>query len=368
MERLDAVVIGAGVVGLAVGRALALAGRDVVILEQHDTFGAETSSRNSEVIHAGLYYRPGGLRATLCVCGKQLLYQYCRERHIPHLQCEKLVVGHGAGDIDRLRALQETARQNGVDDVTLISGVEATQLEPALTCDAALHSPSTGIIDSHTLMVSLFGDIEDAGGTVAFNASVIAGSIIEGGVGLSIGGGETFDAVANLVVNCAGLHADKVARSITGLNPQSVPTIRPAKGQYFSYSGPAPFTRLIYPLHTKDSQGVHYTRDLAGQARLGPDIRWDAPLGDYAVDEARKEYFADSVRRFWRDIDADRLHPGYAGQRPKAGGPGEEGDFIIAGPDAHGATGYVGLYAIESPGLTACLAIGRYVAAMVGGS
>lgn len=361
-ERVDVVVVGAGVVGLAVARALAIAGRDVVVVEQHDAFGTETSARNSEVIHAGIYYRPGGLRARLCVAGKRLLYEYCRSRAVAHANCEKLIVANGESEAAKLEALTGVAAQNGVDDLRLVSGAEAGRLEPGLKCEAALLSPSSGIVDSHGLMLALLGDLENAGGVLSVSSPAESGAVVDGGVALDVGGAEPLRLVARLVVNCAGLHADKLARAITGLDRTRIPSIRPAKGQYFTVTGKAPFTRLIYPLHSADSQGVHYTRDLGGQARLGPDISWDAPLGDYSVDESRREAFFNAVRRFWPDLRLDSLHPGYAGQRPKATGPGEEGDFLILGPSDHGTPGYIGLYAIESPGLTSCLAIGEHVA------
>lgn len=364
MERVDTIVIGAGVVGLAVARALGEAGREVMVLERHAHFGSETSSRNSEVIHAGIYYRPGGLRAQLCHPGKELLYDYCQERHIPYDRCGKLVVAHNDEEIKKLNAIIDNARQCGVTDLEIIDRAEAQKLESALACHAALLSPSSGIIDSHTLMLTLIGDLENAGGALVVNAPVVSGQVVDNGIALSIGGDDPIDLEARLVVNCGGLYADQVAQSIVGLSADHIVALRPAKGQYFTYSGKAPFSRLIYPLHTKDSQGVHYSRDLGGQARLGPDISWHAPLGDYEVDEARRMVFAEAAQRFWPDLDPEQLHPGYAGQRPKTAGPGEEGDFRIIGPETHGTPGYIGLYGIESPGLTSCLAIGRFVEAM----
>lgn len=364
IERVDVVVIGAGVIGLAVARSLALAGRQVLVLEKQDAFGTETSARNSEVIHAGIYYRPGGLRATLCVEGKTKLYSYCRERGVNYLNCEKLIVATTDAEVEKLHSVWANAEANGVFDLTLISGEDARTLEPGLSCVAALRSPSTGIVDSHGLMLAMLGDLENAGGVLSLLSPVIGGRIIDDGVELDIGGDEPITIAASLVINSAGLYADQVARSISGLDAAFIPALRPAKGQYFTYSGKAPFSRLIYPLHSPDSQGVHYTRDLGGQARLGPDIRWDAPLGDYSVDPLRLEQFAHEVARFWPDLDPTRLNPGYAGQRPKATGPGEEGDFLIYGPQTHGTRGYIGLYAMESPGLTSSLAIGDYVAAL----
>ena len=364
-EAVDVVVVGAGVIGLAVARALALAGREVVVVERNALFGAETSSRNSEVIHAGIYYRPGGLRARLCVEGKAKLYAFCRDRGVDHLRCEKLIVATDPAGVEDLRALAGVARRNGVNDLTLISGAEAGMLEPGLRCVGALLSPSSGIIDSHGLMLALLGDLENAGGAIAFSSPVVAGRVTEEGIDLTLGGAEPMTLLARLVVNSAGLWADALARSISGLDPAFIPSLRPAKGQYFTVTGKAPFSRLIYPLHTADSQGVHYTRDLGGQARLGPDIRWDAQLGDYAVEEARAAMFHAAVSKFWPALRLEQLQPGYAGQRPKATGPGEEGDFIILGPRDHGTQGYVGLYAMESPGLTSCLAIADYVASLV---
>lgn len=363
-ERVDAVVIGAGVIGLAVARALALAGREVMVLERHDAFGTETSSRNSEVIHAGIYYRPGGLRARLCVRGKELLYAYCRERGVAHANCQKLIVANGAAEAARLAPLKSVAEENGVHDLHIIDGAEATRLEPGLACDAALVSPSSGIIDSHGLMLAFLGDIENAGAMLALSSPVAGGRVVDGGVELDIAGAEPMTLCAHLVVNSAGLWADRVARGVAGLDALKIPAQRPATGRYFTCTGKAPFQRLVYPLHTPDSQGVHYTRDLGGQARLGPDIGWDAPLGDYAVDAALGDAFFKAARRFWPDLKRDQLNAGYAGQRPKTTGPGEEGDFVILGPGAHGTPGYIGLYGMESPGLTSCLAIAEHVAGL----
>ncbi len=364
-ERVDVAVIGAGVIGLAIARALSLKGREVVLLEREETFGSVTSSRNSEVIHAGIYYRPGGLRARFCHPGKQMLYAYARAHGVGHLNCEKLIVAHDEDGVDKLRKIIETATANGVDDLELISGKAAEALEPGLSAYAAIRSPSSGIVDSHGLMLALLGDFEDAGGAFARSAPVIGGLAANGRVRLDIGGADAMALDCALVVNSAGLYADAVARSIEGLNADFIPAQRPATGQYFVYGGKPPFSRLIYPLHMPDSQGVHYTRDLGGQGRLGPDISWDAALGDYAVDEGRREDFANQCRRFWPDLDAERLIPGYAGQRPKTTGPGEEGDFRIFGPAIHGDAGYVGLYGMESPGLTSCLAIAAYVSEMI---
>lgn len=361
-EAVDAVVIGAGVIGLAVGRALAKAGREVFILEKNEAFGEETSARNSEVIHAGLQYRPGGVRASLALKGRDMLYAFCAEHNVSHSRCGKLLVATSAEDIPKLTALKENAENNGVDDLTIISAEEASALEPGLRSFGAIRSPSSGIVDSHGLMLALLGEVENHGGALALSSPVTGGRVASDGIELEVGGADPVTLKAKTVVNCGGLWSDRVARSIAGIPDETIPHLKYGKGQYFTYAGKAPFSRLIYPLPAPDSQGVHYTRDLGGQGRLGPDISWDAPLGDYSVDERKREAFAEQARRFWPDIDAGRLQPGYAGQRPKATGPGEEGDFRIAGPRDHGARGYIGLYAIESPGLTSCLAIGELVA------
>lgn len=368
MEKIDVIVVGAGVVGLAVARALALSGREVVVLEQHQSFGTETSSRNSEVIHAGLHYRPGGKRAEFCVAGKKLLYDYCAERHIPHERCEKLIVAQNAEEAGRLDDLIKTAQANGVNDLEKLTGSEARTLEPELQCVAAVLSPSSGIIDSHGLMLALVGDIENTNGAIAYASPLLSGSIENDCVGLCVGGQDPIELNANLVVNCAGLYADRVAMAIEGLDQNTIPKIRPAKGQYFTYSGPAPFQRLIYPLHTNDSLGVHYSRDIGGGVRFGPDITWDVSFGDYSVDEEKRTSFFLDVRKFWPKIEESRLSPGYAGLRPKLSAPGIEGDFQIKKSLNANGIGYIGLYGIESPGLTSCLAIGGHIAAMAGAS
>ncbi|MHA7870997.1 MAG: NAD(P)/FAD-dependent oxidoreductase [Hyphococcus sp.] len=356
-ERLDAIVIGAGVIGLAVARALALAGREVVVIEKHARIGEETSSRNSEVIHAGIQYRPGGVRASLAVKGRDALYAFCASRGVNHARCGKLLVAIGQAEVSQLAELQATAAANGVDDLALISGEKAAMLEPGIRCDAALLSPSSGVVDSHGLMLALQGDLENAGGVLALCSPVRKGRVLGDDVELEIGAAQSVSVRARTVINCAGLWSDRVARRIDGLPPETIPTLRYGKGQYFSYSGPAPFSRLIYPLPSPDSQGVHYTRDLGGQAKLGPDITFVDSNEDYAVDPSRRSAFAAAARRFWPDLEADRLVPGYAGIRPKLKGPGEEGDFLFSDIKHHGVTGYLGLYGVESPGLTTCLAV-----------
>ena len=360
-ERIDVVVIGAGVVGLAIGRAFARAGRDVIVLEKNAAFGEETSSRNSEVIHAGLYYKADGYRARFCHPGKLQLYEFCRTHHVAFENCGKLIVAFGDDEVTQLGALQILAVENGVSDLELLSRAEALALEPALECDAALLSPSTGIIDSHGLMLALLGDMEDAGGALALNAPVESGRVHADGVRLVIGGEGAMELDAALVINAAGLWSDRVAHSIDGVPKETIPQLYYGKGQYFAYRGAAPFSRLIYPVPGPDSLGAHYTRDLGGQAKLGPDLTYVDSNTDYSVDAARRDDFAASVRRFWPDLDSERLLPGYAGIRPKSEGAGVEGDFVIHGAQTHGIASYIGLYGIESPGLTSCLAIADYV-------
>lgn len=365
VERVDIVVVGAGVVGLATARALALTGREVIVLERHDAIGVETSSRNSEVIHAGIQYDPAGMRARLAVRGRDALYDYCANRGVDHKRCGKLLVAVGEAETARLPGVIKNAERNGVDDLQIIDSAEACRMEPGLSCDAAIYSPSSGIVDSHGLMLALLGDLEAAGGMLASRAPVVKGVIGESAVDIEIGGDAPILLRANMIVNCAGLWADRVARSIDGVPPKTVPTLKYAKGQYFTYSGKAPFERLIYPLPSADSQGVHYTCDLGGQAKLGPDISYVSSNTDYDVDEARRDAFADAAKRFWPGLEPERLTPGYAGIRPKLRGPGEEGDFMFSDASAHGLANYLGLYGIESPGLTTCLAIAEHAAQLV---
>ena len=366
-EHVDCVVIGAGVVGLAVARALALAGREVLVLEAQETFGTQTSARNSEVIHAGIYYPAGSLKARLCVAGRQMLYDYCAERGVNHQRCGKLIVAGNAAQVDELRAIQARAVANGVADLQWLSREQALALEPQLDCQAALLSPSTGIIDSHGLMLSLLGDVENAGGLLATHSKVKSIAALDGQaqaaikIEVSSGDGDT-TLIARSVVNAAGLGAIALAHATFGLPPAHRPPLptRWAKGSYFSLAGRAPFSRLIYPVVERDSPslGVHLTLDLGGQAKFGPDVQWvDAP-DEYTVDPARADAFYAEVRHYWPALPDGALQPGYVGYRPKLTGPGEPAvDFRIEGPREHGVAGLVNLLGIESPGLTSCLAI-----------
>lgn len=374
MDKLDAVVIGAGVVGLAVARALAQAGRDVVVLEKERAIGTGVSARNSEVVHAGLYYPTGSLKAQLCVRGKALLYELCATHGVAVKMCGKLVVATDEAQLTGLHALLAKAQANGVP-AELLSAAQAQAMEPALNCLAALHSPTTGIVDSHGLMLALQGDLERAGGCVAFESAVVGGRVSEAcGEGLvltvqSPGQGAT-DVQATTVVNAAALHATAVARSLSGLNAAHVPTAHFAKGSYYTLEGRAPFNHLVYPAPQDAWLGVHLTLDLGGQAKFGPDLEWlnvtTPDTIDYTVDLERAKGFYAEVRRYWPGLPDGALSPGYSGVRPKIYGPGQPApDFRIDGPTVHGVPGLVNLFGIESPGLTSSLAIGEHAARLL---
>ena len=370
MEKIGAVVIGAGVVGLACARALAQRGIDTVILEQHDAFGTETSARNSEVIHAGLYYPAGSLKAQLCVAGRHLLYDFCATHGVNHRLCGKLIVATSAAQESRLDALCRQGEINGVDDLQRLSATDARTLEPDLKCNAALLSPSTGIIDSHGLMLALLGDAERHGATLAVCSPLIGGSIENDGFALKIGGDEVTALKAGIVINAAGLSAVRVAASLAGFPATQLPSAFYAKGNYYALAGRAPFSRLIYPLPEPGGLGVHLTLDLGGQARFGPDVEWlenrlKSPGGelDYSVAPERADTFYAEVRHYWPGLPDGALVPAYAGIRPKISGPNDPAaDFLIQGPGTHGIAGLINLFGIESPGLTSSLAIAELVA------
>jgi L-2-hydroxyglutarate oxidase LhgO len=372
MERVDAVVVGAGAVGLACARALALAGRETIIVESTDGIGNGTSSRNSEVIHAGLYDAPGSLKATLCVAGRRLLYPYCETHGVGHRRCGKLVVAASAAQIEALRAIEARALANGVEGLRWLGGAEARALEPALNAEAALLSTVTGIIDSHSLMLAYLGDVEHAGGALVVRSPVEGATVTSDGIVLRVGGDEPIELLAGAVVNAGGLFAQSLARRIDGLDAGTIPRERFAKGNYYALTGRSPFTRLIYPVPEPGGLGVHLTLDLAGQARFGPDVEWLEPglapdAIDYAVDPARGERFEAAIRRWWPGLPEHALAPAYSGVRPKLVNPGEPArDFVLQGPDGHGVAGLVNLYGIESPGLTASLAIAAEVARLLG--
>ncbi len=369
VEDVDAVVIGAGVVGLAVARALAQAGREVIILEAQNAFGTGVSSRNSEVIHAGIYYPTGSLRAQLCVRGKQLLYDFCASHGVAHQRCGKLIVACSADELPALDTLLATAQANGVHDLQRLGAADAQALEPALHCVGALLSPSTGIVDSHGLMLALLGDAEAAGAALALRAPVLAGRSTPPGMELDVGGDAPMQLRARTVVNSASLHAPALARQFAGLDAAHIPPDHLAKGCYFSLPGRAPFSRLVYPAPGQSGHlGVHLTLDLGGQARFGPSFDW-VQAEDYTVDPAGAEHFYDQVRRYWPALPDAALQPAYAGLRPKISGPGEPAaDFRIDGPAVHGVPGLVNLFGIESPGLTASLAMAELVLQRLGPS
>jgi L-2-hydroxyglutarate oxidase LhgO len=360
-EEIDTVVIGAGVVGLAIARAFALAGREVIVLEREGAIGTGTSSRNSEVIHAGIYYPSGSLKAKLCVAGRLALYPYLERRGIPHRRCGKLIVAADAGQIAGLEKLHAQARANGVADLRMLEAREARALEPQLSCVAALESPSTGIIDSHAFMLALRGDAEDRGAAIAFRSPLKGGRIRQSGIELEVGGTEPMRLLARTVVNSAGLYAQDVARSLEGFPAGKIPPTYYCKGNYFSLSGRSPFSRLVYPAPESAGLGVHLTLDLAGRARFGPDVEWIERI-DYDVDPGRGRVFYDAIRRYWPGIKDGSLQPAYCGIRPKIQPRTEPSrDFFIQGPAEHGAAGLVNLFGIESPGLTASLAIADHV-------
>ena len=355
MDEVEAVVIGAGVIGLAAARALALAGHEVVVLERAYTIGFETSSRNSEVIHGGLYYPAGSLKATACVAGRERLYAYCAERGVPHARLGKLIVATEAAEIPGVEKIEAAALANGVTNLEWLTASEAQRLEPELDCVAALLSPSTGIIDSHALMLAYQGEAEEAGAFVAFRSPVLGGRVRTDGFELDVGGDEPTTIRCRILVNAAGLHAPSLARAIDGVPSETIPPAYFCRGAYFTLVGKTPFRRLIYPVPVPGGLGVHITLDLAGQARFGPDIEW-IPEVDYAVDPRRGDAFYAAVRRYWPGLRDGALQPGYAGIRPKISGPNEAAaDFVVQGPEAHGVPGLINLYGIKSPGLTASL-------------
>jgi L-2-hydroxyglutarate oxidase LhgO len=359
MESVDAIVIGAGVVGLAAARELALAGHEVVILEAEDAFGAHTSSRNSEVIHAGIYYPQGSLKARSCVAGKELLYEYCVAHGVAHRRCGKLIVATNAEQETELLSIQRRAHANGVTDVVWMTRAQALALEPALACVAALYSPSTGIIDSHALMLAYLGDAEDRGAMLALKSEILAAEIVADGFVVHVAGAEPI--AARILVNSAGLRAPSVAKRVEGFDARFIPRELYAKGNYYSLRARSPFSRLVYPVPEPGGLGVHVTLDLAGQARFGPDVEWVRNI-DYNVDPKRAERFYAAIRRYWPGLPDGALLPGYAGIRPKTAGPGEPApDFMVQGHRHHGISGLINLFGIESPGLTSSLALAALV-------
>jgi L-2-hydroxyglutarate oxidase LhgO len=364
MDRIECVVIGAGVIGLAIARSLAMRGREVVVLEAGEAIGIGTSSRNSEVIHAGLYYPRGSQKAELCVRGRDMLYEFCKAYGVAHRQCGKLVVATAKNQIPQLAAIQQKGTENRVQGLTRISGAQAAEMEPQLRCVEAVWSPVTGIVDSHQYMLALQGDAEQHGANIVFHTPVTQIDAREGCFIVETGGDAPARFRASHLVNSAGLHANDIARRIRGLDDRHVPPLYFAKGNYFSVSGRAPFERLIYPMPNEAGLGVHLTIDMGGQAKFGPDVEWVQTL-NYDVDPRRADAFYAAIRAYWPSLPDDALQPAYAGIRPKLSGPGQAAaDFMIQGKSAHGVPGLVNLFGMESPGLTASLAIAERVADM----
>jgi L-2-hydroxyglutarate oxidase LhgO len=366
-EQVDCAVIGAGVVGLAVARELALAGREVIVLEAADAIGTHTSSRNSEVIHAGLYYPKDSLKARFCVSGKRVLYDYCAGHGVPHSNIGKIVVAVTQDEIATLKNYVQKAEGNGVADLRWLAREELRELEPAVECVAGFLSPSTGIVDSHALMLAYQGDAENAGAAIVFKSPVESGATGAGDIMLNVGGDEPMTIACRSVVNSAGLFAQNVARSIDGMPAQHIPPQYFAKAHYFTLSGKPPFRRLVYPVASNAHLGVHVTVDMAGQIRFGPDVSWVDSV-DYSFDPSREPLFYAAIRKYYPGLKDGQLQPGYTGIRPKVSGPKEPAaDFIISGPRDHGVSGLVNLFGIESPGLTASLAIAAHVRALLHG-
>ena len=356
-DKLDCVVVGAGVVGLAIARSVARSGRQVVVLDAESQIGTHSSSRNSEVIHAGIYYPEKSLKARLCVRGREMLYRYCETHGIAHQRIGKLIVATGEAELPKLDALRQQAALNGVDDLQFITAEEARKIEPNVESVGALLSPSTGIVDSHALMTALQAELEESDGVVVLNSRVSNVNPFEDGIEFQVGD-ERFECVT--LINSAGLGAVELMSDALCL-ADNAPTMHLAKGHYFSYQGKSPFGHLIYPLPSGGGLGIHATNDLAGAARFGPDVTWVDSL-DYEFDESRKADFVAAIKNYFPDLDADRLIPGYTGIRPKLHGPDEPApDFLIQGERDHGVRGLVNLMGIESPGLTASLAIAEHV-------
>ena len=361
IESIDSVVIGAGVVGLACARALAMSGRDVIVIEANYAIGMETSSRNSEVIHSGIYYPAGSLKASACVRGRDLLYKYCDTKDIGYNKIGKLIVATNQAELLEIEGLYQKGKVNGVTDLKLITQAEALALEPNVSCVGALWSPSTGIVDSHHVMLAMQGDLEDNGGMIAFNTTVSSGEIMKDGIILNTTGETEFTIKADLVVNAAGLKAQDFVKSLEGFDGDHIPPQYFARGVYFSLLGASPFKHLIYPAPEPGGLGVHATLDLGGQCRFGPDVEWIDEI-NYDVDPRRGDIFYSRIRKYWPGLRDGQLIPGYSGIRPKIVAEGEAaGDFVIQGPKVHSSGPIINLFGIESPGLSSSLAIAEDV-------
>ncbi|WP_144634696.1 NAD(P)/FAD-dependent oxidoreductase [Bordetella genomosp. 13] len=371
MQHIDCVVIGAGVVGLSIARELALAGREVVILEAENAFGTQTSARNSEVIHAGISYPAGSLKARLCVQGRDALYAYCAERGIGHRRVGKLIVATTEADIPGLDKYVEQGRAAGVHDLRAVDRAELRELEPEVEAVAALMSPSTGIVDSHGLMLAYLGDAENAGAMLALNSPVLGGQATADGIVLRVGGNEPMEILCRDVVNAAGLRAHEIAAAVAGVPRPAVPAVHYAIGRYYTLSGRSPFRHLVYPVSRVSHLRVHVTLDLGGQCKFGPDLQWIDRV-DYHFDPRAEADFYAGIRRYYPGLPDGALQPGYTGIRPRLAGPDDPlhsgaADFVVQTEAVHGARGLINLFGIESPGLTASMALGRHVAALVQG-
>lgn len=366
-DHVEAIVVGAGVVGLAVARALAGAGREVLVLEAAEAIGTGVSSRNSEVVHAGIYYPPGSLKARACIRGKGLLQAYCAERGVPIRRVGKLIVATRPGQVAELEKIRANAVACGMTELALIGEAEARALEPEVAAVAALHSPGTAIVDSGALMLALQGDIEAAGGVVVCRAPVLSAEATGQGFLVVTGGEGAMRLSCRLLVNSASLDAPALARTIVGYDPAHAPQAFLAKGNYFALSGVrSPFRGLVYPVPEPGGLGIHATVDMGGQVRFGPDVQWIEAI-DYTPDASRVARFAEAIRDYWPALPEAALVPSYAGIRPKIAGPGApNADFVIQGPETHGLSGLVNLFGIESPGLTSSLALAEAVAARLG--
>lgn len=374
MDRVDCVVIGAGVIGLAVAREMALQGRETILLERESAFGTISSARNSEVIHAGIYYPKDSLKAKLCVEGNRMLYEYCRTHHVATQPYGKLIVASDESQLDDLQAILYKAQQNNVPEIKMITGEQAKSMEPELQCSAAVLSASTGIVDSHGFMLSLLGGFEDAGGMIAYQSPLISAKPIgpnaQDGFELEIGGADDMKIQTKLLINCAGMSAPAIARKIESLSEEQIPKAYFAKGNYFSLTGKSPFKHLIYPIPEPGGLGVHLTLDMGGQAKFGPDVEWleidEENQIDYTVNPKRGEGFYEAVRRYWPGLKDNTLQPDYSGVRAKIVPPNSPaGDFCFNAPKDHGLEGLFNLYGFESPGLTSSLAIAKHLEGLI---
>ncbi len=360
-QKIDCVVVGAGVVGLAIARRFALAGREVIVLEQEDEVAIHASSRNSEVLHAGVYYAANSLKARLCVRGRAMLVDYCREHRVPVKNLGKIIVAASAAEKDILDRYEKQAIANSVTDIELITEQQVAELEPAVRCAGALWSRLTSIIDTHSYITALLADIEANDGSVVCRSRVTAVSPEKDGLRVTIGGNSDYSIRCNTLINSAGLWAADVAKCVRGIDSQTIPAVYLAKAHYFTLQGRSPFSRLVYPIASKGGLGIHSTLDMAGQARFGPDVTWVNDV-DYSFDESRRGEFVAAIKKYYPDLDASRLQPGYTGVRPKLTKSGEPAaDFTVQFADQHKIAGLINLYGIESPGLTASLSIADYV-------